>query len=439
MSVSTPEATARHALPYVFPAQAAKFVTHNEALQRIDRRLAASCLSDSVQTPPVDPQEGQSFIVPAPADGDSEGWSQPPGTLVAFHDGAFRPVTTIAGQCVFVEDRAALVVFDGTGWRDVAPAPDPDAGSLPTQVAELGINAAPDDTNRLAVRSPATLLDHEGGSHRLVVNRAGPSDAASVVFQDGYSGRAEFGLVGTDRFSLKVSADGEAFNEALAVDANGHVSFPRGLDADLRVGRINDAGGAHTVIGPTSLATLPLGRETLWLDAGRVYFSVFHVDRPVRIRAAHIARTNASGDAGALIRAGLFHLGEPFGNSWDVGGRILDYGTCSAADTGHHRFDLGAGVTLARGWYFHAVGASGPDVSLRAQQWISPGTAHYAPTGSGAGADFRLSGVARLVLSGLESDAIVQGFPAQWSGYHTDVLSVEPHTLQPVLAEWELA
>jgi hypothetical protein len=51
-----------------------------------------------------------------------------------------------------------------------------------------------------------------------------------VFFSDAFSGRAEFGLVGSDAFKLKVSADGSAWVEALNIDqTTGNLALPRGL------------------------------------------------------------------------------------------------------------------------------------------------------------------------------------------------------------------
>jgi hypothetical protein len=51
-----------------------------------------------------------------------------------------------------------------------------------------------------------------------------------VFFSDAFSGRAEFGLVGSDAFKLKVSADGSAWVEAFSIDqGSGNLALPRGL------------------------------------------------------------------------------------------------------------------------------------------------------------------------------------------------------------------
>lgn len=65
--------------------------------------------------------------------------------------------------------------------------------------------------------SDHTLFTHEGAGHRVVVNKQAAEDTASLVLQDGYSGRAEIGLAGDDDLHVKVSADGTAWREAVKI------------------------------------------------------------------------------------------------------------------------------------------------------------------------------------------------------------------------------
>ena len=68
------------------------------------------------------------------------------------------------------------------------------------------------------------------GDMRLVLNKEAAGDTASLVFQSGYSARAEFGLAGGDDFSVKVSPDGSSFYPALTVSAaSGFVGVQRAV------------------------------------------------------------------------------------------------------------------------------------------------------------------------------------------------------------------
>ena len=63
------------------------------------------------------------------------------------------------------------------------------------------------------------------GDLRMTLNKAAPADVLSLLFQSGYGGRAELGLIGDDDLTLKVSPDGAAWRVALSVDrATGRVS-----------------------------------------------------------------------------------------------------------------------------------------------------------------------------------------------------------------------
>ena len=70
------------------------------------------------------------------------------------------------------------------------------------------------------------LFDNITNNSRIKVNKATINDIASHLFQTNYSGRAEFGLIGNDNFTLKVSNDGENWNSAFVVDkATGNIDF----------------------------------------------------------------------------------------------------------------------------------------------------------------------------------------------------------------------
>ncbi|MEM9550545.1 MAG: pyocin knob domain-containing protein, partial [Pseudomonadota bacterium] len=86
-------------------------------------------------------------------------------------------------------------------------------------LSSLGIGTTTDATNRLAVRSPATLLSHDGADHQLKINKANESDTASLLFQSDFTGQAEIGLAGQRDLSVKVSPDGASWTEAMVVDA----------------------------------------------------------------------------------------------------------------------------------------------------------------------------------------------------------------------------
>ncbi|WP_227751865.1 DUF2793 domain-containing protein [Tabrizicola oligotrophica] len=83
----------------------------------------------------------------------------------------------------------------------------------------LGLGGAiADATNRLSLNAPASLFNHAGAGHQVKVNKAAATDTGSFLFQTGFSGRAEFGLTGSDDFQIKVSPDGASWFNALQLE-----------------------------------------------------------------------------------------------------------------------------------------------------------------------------------------------------------------------------
>jgi len=227
------ESTANLALPYIMPSQAQKHVTHNEALQILDTLVQLSLKSRGLSAPPDELEEGDRYFVGPEAE---DGWSGHSGTIATFADGGWSFASPRTGFLAFIEDEEKLTVHVDGAFTDVVPTLE--------MVAMLGINASADPTNRLAVAAPATLLTHEGGSHRLSVNKETPADTASLIFSTDFSARAEIGLAGNDGLSFKVSPDGSAFVEALRVaPASGRVSFPCNLIPEAPLFNIFRDGG----------------------------------------------------------------------------------------------------------------------------------------------------------------------------------------------------
>jgi hypothetical protein len=193
-------------LPYLQPAQAQKHVTHNEALRLLDVLVQMSVPDLGQPSPPATPQEGARYLVGTAATGD---WAGQDHAVALFADGIWQFFPPAAGWLVWLRDRGTWATFDGAAWSEIAlPAPD-----------HFGINASADSQTRLAVGADAALFTHDGSDHRLKINKATAGDTASLLFQTGYSGRAEFGLAGSDDFAIKLSADGGQWRTALSFDA----------------------------------------------------------------------------------------------------------------------------------------------------------------------------------------------------------------------------
>ena len=189
-------------LPLILPAQAQKHVTHNEALAVLDAGVQLVLEELSGLAPPATPADGACYGVDAAATG---AWAGQGGRVAVAEGAGWRFVVPREGWLAWDRAGGRLVTWDGTAWGGPG---------------WLGINASADAVNRLAVAAEAVLFTHDGGGdQRLKLNKAAPGDTASLVFQSGWSGRAEMGLAGADGFSVKVSADGAAWTTALAFDA----------------------------------------------------------------------------------------------------------------------------------------------------------------------------------------------------------------------------
>lgn len=216
-----PDVSTILSLPLILPAQAQKHVTHNEALRLLDVAVQLAVANRDLGVPPALPAVGDRHIV---AGGASGPWAGREGDVALYTAEGWAFTSPLPGWRAHVLAEGVTVVFDGAGW--VAPAAGPLTPTL------LGVNTTASTTNRLAVSAPATLLNHEGGGHQLKVNKAANSDTASLLFQTGFSGRAEMGLAGSNDFAIKVSPDGASFQEALKVDAaSGIVTLAQGVQA----------------------------------------------------------------------------------------------------------------------------------------------------------------------------------------------------------------
>lgn len=205
-------------LPYLQPAQAQKHVTHNEALRLLDAVTQLTVLSATLTTPPGDAPLGARYVAAAPATGD---WAGQDGKIALRSETGWQFFAAQAGWRADVTETGQSLRFDGAGWAPVLP----ETQNLPV----LGVATTANDTNRLAVASDATLLTHAGAGHQLKINKDSAGDTASLLFQTGWSGRAEMGTSGSDDFAIKVSADGTTFRTGLSVDAgNGAVQVPSG-------------------------------------------------------------------------------------------------------------------------------------------------------------------------------------------------------------------
>ena len=116
--------TARFDLPYLFAGQAQREAFVNEALARIDAAMHPA-IAASLAEPPVDPHEGDCYLIAAPAGGV---WAGNEGALASFAAGAWQLQRPLAGMRIWDRPRGAWVHFDGSAWKRVDTPSAPDGG-----------------------------------------------------------------------------------------------------------------------------------------------------------------------------------------------------------------------------------------------------------------------------------------------------------------------
>jgi hypothetical protein len=200
-----PNTTNRVKLPYILQSQSQKEVTHNSGLDLIDALLQAAMVSVGVNTPPASPVAGDSYILGSTPTGAWAGQAK----ALAFYTTGWNFIAPWEGLTVWANDVNTLYTYDGANWiLTINPTSF-------QNLSMLGVNTTADATNKLAVASAAILLNHIGGDMQVKINKNAAGNKASFLFQNGFSGRAEFGLLGDDNFTLKVSPDGSTFYDSL--------------------------------------------------------------------------------------------------------------------------------------------------------------------------------------------------------------------------------
>jgi len=158
------------------------------------------------------------------------GFPSVPGNFrVVGYTAAFEVPATWICLCARNGDMADVTFWNGLKLGAGQSYDRATSTAARPKLTGLGIGTDSDAANALAVASAAILFSHAGAGMQAKANKAAASDTASLLFQTAFSGRAEFGTLGSDNVSLKVSPDGSAWFNAFSVDrATGQVSFDAG-------------------------------------------------------------------------------------------------------------------------------------------------------------------------------------------------------------------
>jgi hypothetical protein len=299
-----PDQTPILSFPLILPAQAQKHVTHNEALRLLDVMVQLVVKDRGLTAPPASPVDGDRHII---ADGAIDAWAGKEGQIAAFWDNAWLYLMPQEGWAAFVTDEAMEATYIAGEWLT--------DNQRDASFAQVGVNATADAINRLSVNADATLFNHDGAGHQVKLNKATSGDTASLLYQSGFSGRAEIGLAGSEDLSIKVSPDGSLFQEALIINsATAEVTLPGqvtvgglGFDADP------DTGLASAAIGQLGFRVSGVIQATL--DA-----TALQLDVPLNGLA--VTQGQVDPTPGRLMSVGAFGLGStdtPDFNSDDAG------------------------------------------------------------------------------------------------------------------------
>ncbi len=118
--------TPRFALPLLAVAQAQKEVTHNEALTLLDALVHAAVEAGPIAAPPVDPEEGQCWIVGTAPTGT---WTGQANSIAIRTGGGWRFAPPREGMRATRLTDGAQLRFDGAAWAAPATIMAPSGGS----------------------------------------------------------------------------------------------------------------------------------------------------------------------------------------------------------------------------------------------------------------------------------------------------------------------
>lgn len=125
--MSSMSATPRFSLPLLATAQAQKEVTHNEALVLIDALVQLAVEAGPQSDPPVDPGEGQCWLVGAAPTG---GWVGQADSVAIWTAGGWRFSAPRNGMRACRIADGAWLRFEAGAWVVPAPLGAPVGGAV---------------------------------------------------------------------------------------------------------------------------------------------------------------------------------------------------------------------------------------------------------------------------------------------------------------------
>lgn len=177
-------------------SQSSKEVTANAAFVTLDAILNTAAKNQTTAAPPGSPADGDVYIIAPSATG---AWLGKDGQVAYYNAGAgWGYVTPNTGLTLWDAASAALYTYVAGTWTKSSLIPT--AGLI--------------------------TFNNAGSDMKAIINKHATGDIGSFLFQTNGSERAEFGCLGDDNFTLKVSPDGSTlFNALKILCASGRVAF----------------------------------------------------------------------------------------------------------------------------------------------------------------------------------------------------------------------
>lgn len=289
----------RLALPFLAAGQAQKHVTHNDALMDLDALVQLRIAARNVLSPPPAPAEGGIWLLGAAPLGD---WAGQGGRLAERRDGGWVFHAPRAGWIAWVEAEQVLIVCDGSDWRGVL-----DGGTL-TLLTRFGLGTTPDAANPFAAKLNSALWTARGsgeggdGDLRITLNKEATAGVLSLLFQSGYSGRAEIGLVGNNDLQFRVSADGSIWQEGLRIDAaTGALRLRAGSAATPSLSPAGDSNTGLVFPADDTVAISTGGSENLRIAPGQILVGTQASLDPSQAPAARFQVAGTASDSAAMV------------------------------------------------------------------------------------------------------------------------------------------
>lgn len=257
--------TTKLKLPLLRQGQINKEISINTALLILDNAFCLRIESlKKHEFPPIDLGEEKMIITSSVVKESFENFPN----HIAFYKNGWHFIKLIEGLIVWDKSTKSFVYFDGEIFKDFLVKSEGTQSNnsnsslqsqnedlkleiqlLKRQVLELeskikninleqtkalGVNTAPDySVNKLSVNSNNLLFATETGDVRVALNKKSQANTSSFIFQNSWVGVVEFGIIGSNDFTLKTSGDGTTWKEVFVVNSkDGTINFKQDVLKD---------------------------------------------------------------------------------------------------------------------------------------------------------------------------------------------------------------